>query len=313
MNVAIHFIDQKVMASMEMPVDFAGMTVNDFLPWALKNIVDQNVRDVFITILDGHVKWFKYTRSHNANGVLYDLDGLKKKISSLVVARRVKSAKIAGDIFFSAPYEFPCYRCGACCMPKTSDQGFREFLGDLPPDDNTYYIKSNGMPCKVNVPFDVNVLDLGVPARCAHLSFDIIEGLYGCKIHDKPRGYACTHYECSFMHGELDRWEGMFTKVPIHPICSSCQERKCSTCFYFPTRVEWFIAYSRHHDIMTIDAGLINDLIRGLEEYMKNLQMNDDETLNTYINNDWLNSYLVSLKDVKNLIESEKTSQNESR
>ncbi|HME53748.1 MAG TPA: hypothetical protein VKM55_16085 [Candidatus Lokiarchaeia archaeon] len=308
MNVAIHFIDQKVMVSMEMPVDVAEMTVDDFLVWAFENIEDQHVRDVLVAIREGHVKWFKYTRSHDASGALHDLDGLKKKILSLVVPRREKSTRIAGDIFFSAPYAFPCYRCGACCMPKKSDQGFREFLGDLPPDDNTYYVKINGMPCKVKPPPGIDVLDLGIPARCAHLIFDTTEGLYGCKIHDKPRGYACTHYECSSMHDEPDRWEGTFTKVPSHPTCNSCQERTCSTCFYLPIRVEWFIAYIRHHDAKAINAGFLDDVISELEEYMKKLQTNDDEALSACINNDWLEEYLVSLKDVKKIIESVKTS-----
>ena len=303
MNVAIHFIDQKVTASVRMPVDVTGMTVHDFITWALENIADQQIQEILAAIRDGHMKWFKYTRSGKTSGALHDLNGLKKKVSSLIVPRRAKNSKITGDIYFSAPYALPCNRCGACCMPRSSKHGFREYLGDLPPADNVYFIRVDGKPCKIKVPQGAGALDFGVPARCAHLSFDIVEGLYGCKIHDKPRGYACMRYECSFMLGELDRWEGTFTKVQNHPICNTCQDRECSACFYFPAQVEWFIAYIRHQKGKEMDRDFIEEMIPHLENYMKKLKTLENNIVTSCMKFDWLDGYLAFLEKLKSSIE----------
>jgi Fe-S-cluster containining protein len=300
MQVAIHFIDQKLVTPVDLSGEVAGLVVNAFIEWAFEHVQDQHVHDVIAAIRDGHVKWVRYTRSRNTTGTLHEVDGAKRIISSLVVPRRGKPAKIAGDIFFSAPYALPCKRCGACCMPKSSKQAFRKYLGDIPPTDNGYYIKSHGMLCRVKVPPGAEVLDLGVPSRCAHLKFDVVEGMYGCKIYDKPRQYACGAYECSFMQGELDRWEGSFQVVPAHPACDACIDHACHACYYLPLRVEWFIAYARHNEIATIDPEFINDMIRESTEYGKKLQTRDDEAVRACIDRDWLGGYLETLRELEN-------------
>ena len=297
-KLAVHFIDQHVTASIPLPADHASMSVHDFVAWAVDHIENARALDIFKAIAGGNVQWFRYLRSSQPGGSQHEMDVNRKLLDSIIQKKSMPRGKQAWSVTFSAPYSFPCMRCGACCMPPSAERGFRQYLGETPPADGVYYVAIGGMPYKVKVPDGIDVLDLGTPARCAHLSFDVAEGLYGCRIHDGIRGYACKKYSCSSMLGDLHRWEGTFTKASKYPKCNACIDHACSACFWLPTRVEWFIAYTRKNNDKAVIFAEATSLLKYLREYKERVKTQAKEPARSCIDDTWLDGYMVALDDI---------------
>ena len=152
MNVSVHFIDQHVSASIPLPDDVSGMMVHDLVNFGIANVKNDRVRDIFVAIKEGNVKWFRYLRSIRPGGTQYAMDDKTKPLASIILKKDTPSGKGKEIISLSAPYSFPCTRCGACCMPGNANRNFSKYLGDVPPRDNKYFIKVNGMPCQAMSP-----------------------------------------------------------------------------------------------------------------------------------------------------------------
>ncbi len=246
-----------------------------------------------MAIKNGHVSSFDYLRTDRENGTRYPID-YRKKLAG-IVWKKGNPSKINGNITISAPFSLPCKRCGLCC------HGYFhcKYLGSTPPDDSIYYLEIDKIPCKVRVPKDMQVQDLGIPLRCAYLIFDSEAGLYGCKIHDGIRNPICGRYSCDYMIlNKKDALEREFGNISTFPACNACKEKACVTCSHLPVQIEWFIAFIRHNKVTTREMEIALFLKEKINEYELAIKNNVNDAIKMHADARWFDPYKKQLDEI---------------
>ncbi len=279
---------------MELPENYTEITVFDFIQWAIEHASNPDARDVLVAIKSGYVSSFNYLRTDRENGTRYPIDD-RKKLAGIMWKKRDPS-KIIDNITISAPFLLPCKRCGMCCYGPFR----REYIGSTPPDDRIYFLEIDNTPCKVRVPKDMLTQDLGISFRCAYLTFDGENGLYGCKIYgDGIRSTACGLYSCDHMIlNKKDALESEFGKVPIFPECDACKTKTCATCSRFPVQIEWFIAFIHQNKMTTRDLEVARFLKEKINEYELVIKNNVNNAIKMHADARWFDPYKKQLDGI---------------
>jgi hypothetical protein len=292
-KIAINFVDQLISIFMELPVNYTEITVFDFITWAIEHTGNPDARDILVAIKNGHVSSFNYLRTDRENGTRYPIDNRKKLAG--IMWHKGNPSKIIGNITLSAPFSLPCKRCGLCCY----DVFRREYIGPIPPDDRIYFLEIDNTPCKIQVPKEMQAQDLGIPLRCAYLTFDGETGLYGCKIHDGIQSHACGRYSCDHMIlNKKDALEREFGYISTFPACDACKEKACVTCSHFPVQIEWFIAFIHHDKVTTREMEIARFLKEKINEYELVIKTNVNNAIRMHADARWFDPYKKKLDEI---------------
>lgn len=210
------------------------------------------------------------------NAMRVDLDDRLSKFSRYMTTLGNSGEKVLVIYDWAEP-EKECTRCGICCMFDC--------------DDNEYGtpVSTKEWPGKGN-------------HRCSNLQFDEKNGLYGCAMLSK-RSMICEQYLCHYMEGENNEEPGYFGKIPYVPDLDGKEFPKGvfpygNICVTVATQVEWFIAYTRKHQLKKKDMERACSLKQQLLDNMKLPRSGTYTNKNKELRiDDDFRTYLISLLD----------------